>query len=415
MTLTLLTDIFILSIGAAILDFSLARYVRLQESVYRVTLIVVWFLFVIRYYYGPDIYNYVPVYDNLHPWYWYLQHPDHYEFEHGFILFCAVLKGLGLSYYWMTAIVTTFYFGIIALYFSRIRRHKTIALMILVLFDYTLIFATHRQCLSVTFFVLMVMLMDKKELVWALICAWLAVSMHKAGIFIISLTWLYYLVHNHRLERVFFLSIFALLCVMLVLPMTKISSSFIMSLPLPESFVASLKEHLLLGRQVQLLWVVYAMLVVSLEYYFQHRYEVGHATEVVVVLGLVFIALAYQYFYLLTRLRSYFLPFLIVYLFGLVQETEDNRLLAARGSVLLKDLCVIFLFGYFGIRTLHFEQGARNLNERAYTPRGETIYTTCTVFDLLHRPAKDVQWERLLIAKYYWWYDYMVGEQNKLK
>lgn len=414
--MTLLTHIFLLLIGAAILDFALTRYVRLQESVYRIALIVTWFLFTIRYYYGADIYNYVPVYEHLQPWYWYLQHPDHYEFEHGFVQFCAVLKGLGLSYYWMTAIVTMFYFVVIGLLFSKIKRHKSLALMALVIFDYNLIFAAHRQCLAVAFFILMVLALDKRQYIWAALLAVLCSEMHKSGVFIASMTWIIYVLHHHKLERVFFLSLIALLMLMLVLPMTALNTSFVASLPLPESFIRALTEHLSLGRRIQVVWTMYAMVLVCIEYYLQNRENLGQrGTEAVVIMAAVLIVLLYQYFYLLVRLRSYFLPVLLVYLFRLVQDAEDSGEPGFRGGVLLKELCCIFAIAYFGYVTYRFEQSANRMFERAYTPGKKTIYSTSTVFDLRHRSAKDIQEERMLIAKYYWWYDYMKGENNTLK
>ena len=414
--MTLLTHIFILLIGAAILDFALTRYVRLQESVYRIALIVTWFLFTIRYYYGADIYNYVPVYEHLHPWYWYLQNPDRYDFEHGFVQFCAVLKGLGLSYYWMTAIVTTFYFVVIGLLFRQIKRHKSLALMALVIFDYNLIFAAHRQCLAVSFFILMVLALDKRQYIWAAILAVLCSEMHKSGIFIAGLTWIIFVLHHHKMERAFFLSFLGLLVLMLVLPMTALNTSFVASLPLPESFVRALTEHLSLGRRIQVVWAMYAMVLVCIEYYVQNRKLLGRrGTEAVVIMGVVLMVLLYQYFYLLVRLRSYFLPVMLVYLFRLVQDAEDSGDLSIQGGVLLKELCCIFAIAYFGYVTYRFEQSANRMFERAYTPQQKTIYSPSTVFDLRHRSAKDIQKERMLIAKYYWWYDYMKGENNTIK
>ena len=75
----------------------------------------------------------------------------------------------------------------------------------------------------------------------------------------------------------------------------------------------------------------------------------------------------------------------------------------------------IFAIAYFGYVTYRFEQSANRMFERAYTPQQKTIYSTSTVFDLRHRSAKDIQKERMLIAKYYWWYDYMKGENNTIK
>jgi len=408
--------IFILVIGASAVDYLLNGHERAQDTLYKITFFGVWFLFVIRYYYGPDIYNYVPFYEGLRPWTWYLRHPEHYEYEHGFVLFCAMLKGLGLSYYHMTAIVTTFYFAMVAVLFRRIKRHKTLALMILVLFDYGMIVAMHRQCMSISFFLLMVVLMDKKKWLWSLLCAVLVVEMHKSGIFIVSLTWLFYLLHQHQQERTFFVVALALLCVMLVIPLSSISTSFIHSLPFPPSFAKSLEMHFGLGRQIQVIWVIYAACILFIEYALRHRTEPRRATEAAVMAGVVFLVVFYHYFYLLERLRSFFLPILLTYLFRVVQDAEDSdEQLMNRQVVFFKNGFIAFLFLYFGLRAVNFDLGVQRYRSKLHTPGGKTIYSPCTVFDLRHHSAKYLRQERMQIAEYYWWYDFMQGEKYKLK
>ncbi len=399
--------IFVLVVGAGFVDLALTGRDRAQQTLYRIVFAVVWFLFVIRYYYGGDIYTYVPIYEHLHPWQWYLRHPDHYEYEHGYILFCAILKGLGLSYYWMTAIVTTFYFAVIALLFRRIKRHKTIALTILVMLDYNLIFAAHRQCLSVSFFLLMVLLMDKRKYVWALLCAWLTVEMHKSGIFIVSLAWLFFLVHHHKLERWFFIGILVLLFLMLVLPVSTISSAIISSLPLPESFVLSLNLHLALGRQFQAAWLLYAAAVVFMEYYLQNRNDIGRGTEAAVIMGLLLTALFYHYFYLLWRIRSFFLPVLIMYLFRVVQDAEDAEPLRENAMTIVKNLSLMLVLCFFAYRAVFFEIGTHKFRANLHSPGGKNIYTPCTVFDLRHHSRTYLRQERLKIAECYWFYDFI--------
>jgi len=422
--MTLLAYIFALVIGAAALEFILSlRYqgigdeanVRMQNTVYYVTLFGVWFLFVIRYYYGPDIQTYVPLYDQLHPWRWYLSHPDHYEYEHGFILFCALLKGWGVSYYQLTAIITTLYFVAVALFFQRIPRRRTLALMILVLYDYAMIVAMHRQCLSVSFFLLMVMLMDRRKYLWALLCALLTVEMHKSGIFVVGLTWFFFLIHRHEMDRRFLLLCFGLLCLLLVVPLSAVSSSFLHALPLPQSFIESLELHLTMGRQVQVIWIIYAGCILLLEYALQHRSETVRGTEAAVLVGVVFLVAFYHYFYLLERLRSYFLPIVLAYLFRTVQEAEDNDAELMNGTVrLAKTAFVAFLFLYFGLRAVNFERGVQQYHSRLHTPGGKTIYTPCTVFDLRHHTPEYLRSERMCIAEKYWWYDFMQREKYKI-
>ena len=212
--------------------------------------------------------------------------------------------------------------------------------MALVVFDYNLIFAAHRQCLAVTFFILMVLALDKRQYIWAMLLAVICSEMHKSGIFMATMAWMLFVLHQHKIERVFFLSLIALLAAMLVLPMTALNTSFVSHLPLPESFVMALNEHLSLGRRIQVVWLMYAVVLVCIEYYVQNRRELGQrGTEAVVIMGAVLIVLLYQYFYLLVRLRSYFLPVMLVYMLRLIQDAEDDHAVNIQGGMLLKNLC----------------------------------------------------------------------------
>ena len=379
--MTLLTYIFIVVLGAGALDFLLDGNERAQNVLYKVTFFAVWFLFVIRYYYGPDIATYVPVYENMRPWYWYLHHPDDCRFEHGYMVFSAMIKDLGFSYYWLTVVITTLYFGIIALLFKRIKLHKTLALTILVMFDFNLIYAENRQCLSVCFFLIMVLLMDKKQYVWALLCALISTEMHKSGIFMVSLTWLFFILHRHKLERGFFLLILVFLCAMLVLPVSSICSTILSSLPLPKSLEESLNLHLAMGRQIQAMWLIYAAIIVFIEYYLQHRNEIRRGTEATVIMGLVVITIFYHYFYFLGRLRSFFLPVLLVYLCNVVQGAEEEAYRNSYMSI-VKSVGIVMLLVFFSYRATLFELDSHKLRHTLHTPGGKGVCSPCTIFDL---------------------------------
>lgn len=396
------------------LDFLLGRNERAQKVLYFITLFAVWFLFTIRYYYGPDIATYVPLYENLHPWHWYLSHPDGYEYEHGFILFCAILKGLGLSYYWMTVAITTIYFAAIALLFRRVRLHRTLLLMTVVFLCYDLIFAQHRQCLSVAFFILMVLCMDEKKYFWAIVCAWLTIEMHKSGIFVVSLTWLFFLVHQQKLSNRFFLVIFALLCLMLALPVSAISTSVISALPLPKSLIVSLNEHFALGRQFQARWIEYAAIVLLIEYYLQHQTEMGRGIEASVIMGLIVLTLSYHYFYFSGRIRSFFMPILFVYMFKIIEDAEEDPVFRESRIAIVKNVSIALFIAFFCYRAFYFEIGIKELKHQLHTPGGKTIYSPCTVFDLRNHSAKYLRSERLKIAECYWYYDFQ-SAQTKYK
>lgn len=417
-----ITYILLLTIGACVLD-QLATKPRTQQVIYYVTLVVVWFMLSIRYYYGPDIYNYVPFYQQLHSWDWYLQHSDNYPYEHGFVLFCAVLKGLGIGYYGMTVVVTTLYLLAVAWLFKDIRRHQVLALMLLLVFDRDLIVVQHRQCMCLAFFIPMVICLNKRHYVWALVFSLLAVSMHKSGIFFVSLTWLFYMLHTQRLENGFFVLMFALLCLVRIVPLSSVSSlmpHLDNLLPLSESYIKSLRLHTELGTTAQGVWVFYAMLVLFIEYYIQHSSYSDRGTEAVAILGILLIASCYQFFFLLNRMRSCFLPVLLFYLFRVVQDAEDRatvseNVFSGEWQPVVKKICVALLMLYCFRHVYNVEMDIQQQRCRHYTPQGKTAYSTCTIFDLRHHSASSVQRERLYIAGCYWSYDFMQENSTRLK
>jgi hypothetical protein len=130
---------------------------RLHNQIYHIAFFITFFLFTIKYYYGADVINYYKFYKDIaDPISIILQEPGtETPFEIGFVLFMSILKWINLSYWWMTALVSIIYFYAIYKLFNLIPSYKIVALLILVLLDYNLIFATHRQCLAVSFFILL--------------------------------------------------------------------------------------------------------------------------------------------------------------------------------------------------------------------------------------------------------------------
>ena len=137
-------------------DFLTERYPRLQRDIYHIALFVVTFLFAIKYYYGPDIMSYVPFYETVPTLSSIWSNPDdlRFHFEPGFATFCRILKDCGLSFYWMTAVLTILYFMTIHLFLRRIESKRSFALAILVVLEYNVVCYELRQCLAIVFFFL---------------------------------------------------------------------------------------------------------------------------------------------------------------------------------------------------------------------------------------------------------------------
>ncbi len=405
--MNLIELILIIALLFGLSDFFTARYPQLQRGIYHVALFVVTFLFTIKYYYGPDIAQYVPFYANTPTIRQALTHPDdiRYGFEPGFAVFCRMLNDWGVSFYWMTAIVSLFYFGAIALLFRHIERKQAFALAILVIMDYRCIFATYRQCLAVACFVLMVLCLRNKRYLMVTVLAVLTAAFHKSGIFVVSVVLFYYMVRGKWVKPYVYQILLLVLLLVFLLPIAGISSDFIAHLPLPDSYIYSLKHHLSLGRQVQSVFLVYAVTLVFTAHFTEYRHSRSQTIAAVALVGLVIVAVLYQYYYLLERLRSYFLPIIIVYVFRLVQTAEEEHWQVPYGT-LLKQLCTLVIVLYLGHSILFLHRGTQQLKNN--------VYASCTVFDLIdHRPS-DVQNAQMKLARKYWQEDFMKNEKNKV-
>lgn len=405
--MTLITIILIVALTFGLSDFLTERYPRLQRELYYIAWFVIAFLFTIKYYYGADIWNYANFYEDIQEPGYVLAHPDQIplDFEIGYALFCSILKSIGVSFYWHTAIVSVVYFLVIAMLFSRIERKRSLALAILVVLDYNCIFATYRQCLAVSCFVLMVLCLQDKRYLWAVLMAVLTVSFHKSGAFVVAVVLFYEMVHSKWVQPYLYQAMLVILVIVFLLPIARFSSSVIAHLPLPESYIVSLTHHLLLGRQVQLVFLVYAVTLVVVTHFTQYHSSRTSSIATVAVVGLILTVLMYQHYYLLGRLRSYFLPLVIVFAFNMVQEAENRHVHVPYGA-LLKQLGCVVLFLYMVHSTYAFEKNARLQKNK--------IYTTCTVFTLMDHRASDVQKAQMKQARQWWEEDFMKGVGNKV-
>ncbi|MBR1481296.1 MAG: EpsG family protein [Paludibacteraceae bacterium] len=406
--MNLITLILCIAMAFGFSDFLTERSPRLQRDIYYVAFGVVAFLFTIKYYYGPDILSYVPFYEKIPPIGQILAHPDKipYTFEPGFAIFCRILKDWGVSFYWMTAIVSLFYFGVIALLFKNIDRKRSFALAILVVLDYKCIFATYRQCLSVACFVLFVLCLRDRRYIGAVVCALLTAAFHKSGAFVVAVVLFYYMVRSRMVQPYLYQLLLVVLVLVFLLPIANVSTPFVSHLPLPASFRDSIIHHLGLGRQVQVVFLIYAATLVCITHFTQHSHTRAESIAATALVGLAMVVVLYQYYYLLVRLRSYFLPIVIVYLFRTIQTSEDSGQHIPYGQ-LIKQAASLLVFVYLAHSAYSFHAGTLQLKNN--------VYNDCTVFCLSGKKVTDVRTAQLRLAERYWKEDFMKNEQNKIK
>ncbi len=407
----LITVILVILLIMGSSDLLTEPYPKIQKTVYHFAFLTTFFLFTIKYYYGPDINSYVPYYNEIPTLSYIFAHldsnADNLRFEVGYNIFCSILRHAGLSYYWMTVVISVIYFGSLYLFFNQINRKQSMALMILVVLDYKLIFATFRQCLSVSFFMLMILLLDKKKYGAAIIMAIIAISFHKSAIFVVALTLFFYIIKGKELKSSVYQLLFVMLLFVLIIPLAKISPVLINSLPLPQSYIDSIIHHISLGKQFQTIFVVYAMTILCLAHYSQFEKNTFNTLALVSIVALCVIITLYQYYYLLMRIRSFFLPILIVYVFGFVQNAEDNKVPVPYGS-LLKQLTSVIIIVYLAHSTYTFDKNSKLFHN--------DIYASCTVFDVMNNKhdQKVIQERQIKLADKWWEEDFMSNDDNKV-
>jgi hypothetical protein len=113
----------------------------------------------------------------------------------------------------------------------------------------------------------------------------------------------------------------------------------------------------------------------------------------------------YQYYYLLVRLRSYFLPLVITFAFGLVQGSEEQGRRVPYGA-LVKQAAFFLLLLYMSYATYAFNRDTKKMKSN--------IYIASTVFDLLDHRSSDIEKSQMNKAIKFWKEDFMKDTHNKV-
>ncbi len=397
--MNLLTIIFVTLLLFSLTDFMWPEQKKLHKQLYYLALFLTYFLFTIKYYYGADILSYVIVYDSIespsHLWKYGSEHDGFFEF--GYLLFCSVLNHWGVSFWWMTAIVSTLYFYTINKLFGKLPSKKIFALFILVLLDYHLIFATYRQCIAVSCFILMVLAYVDRKYVRTVIYFLIVSSVHKSGFYVAAVT-LSSLVFfgNYKASKTNYWLLAVVLLLLCVISTKDLLMPLVQYLPLSSSSRDSILHHFSLERKIQVVFLTY-FITISLIGIYQNRNS-SQKTDIklqwVVFVGLFIIVFFYQYYYLLNRLRSYFLPFIIVYVIRLIYSEKQLRFVKIKNIHLVNQIsvCLLYIILTRFIIVSHNEQ-------KAIVSK---IYESSTIFDLRNKSEKEIKREQLRKARLYW-------------
>ena len=399
-----LAFIMVVALAGILLDGFISRYPNMQRQLYKLFFAVVYILFVIRYYYGPDIWTYVPHYEEIASPATLWHHPDQMEFEWGYEMVCSLLHAIGVSYWGMTAIITTLFFVALACVFHPLPQYRTFALAGVVLMDYNLIFAENRQCLAVSFFLFMVLCLQKKQYWLALPFAILTILCHKSGFMPVGLTLMGMLLYRQRQSALVYNLLIGVLIVMMLIPVSRVATPILSLLPLPSSYIDSLSHHMQLGRQFQIIALIYLAVLVLISMHNSTRRASYTWLGIEVLIGMVIIVALYQYFFLLNRIRSYYTPLILFYLIRMA--TDEHQKNSFPYAALLRQSVAVLFFLYCTHGMIGYVRSARKLHA--------PITRASTLFDLRKQSPEQIRDKQMKIAQRYWTEDYMQRENNKL-
>ncbi|MBQ6766575.1 MAG: EpsG family protein [Paludibacteraceae bacterium] len=372
-------------IPLVLLEFLTIRNKRSNKLIYNIAFFIVLFIVSIKYYYGPDIALYIPTYNNIEDTFSY---KTDLHIEPGFSIFCLILKKLGVSYWGMTFIVTILYFTAIRILFSSLTKYRTLALTALVTFDYNLMFFELRQSLAVSFFIFAFLCARKNKDIPMILALILTSLLHKSGIFFSFILFIVVYSKKVKIESYSYLIPIVLLFVIQLLPFTKA----LPALNLPPNVISSIEHHLTLGKNLQFILPIYLLMFIILLTDKKNGADDNKWIGLFVFISVLFIAVFYKYWFLLNRLRSYFIPMLIVYIFNILADE--------RCSKYLKQTFITLLFLYTVKTTLNLYVS----ENKSYSK----INRAQTIFILKDKTEDEVVKESLKRAESFWKNEYIL-------
>lgn len=314
--MSLMVILILLLIPLSFFELLFEKSERSQRFLFQIAFFMAFFVVFIKYYYGTDIKIYTSLYDSIASVSLY----DSSYFEPGFLLFLRFCKAINLSFWWVTALITFLYFSALRLIFLQIPKYRVLALLILVVFDYNLMFFELRQCMAVAFFLLAYISHNSQKKIAAFCYLILVILFHKSGIFMVVMFGITIGMKNTKVKS--YLYGIAIFCMLLLisLPIERILA-LVLKVFDDGVVIRSVEHHLLVVDNFQLVYIVYVLLSVLLYLIAKKEKEASFDSQFVFV-SFVLIVLFVKHWFLLNRIRSYFLPIILMYIFSNQQHIE---------------------------------------------------------------------------------------------
>lgn len=373
----------------AITDFVFPNQKRFNQQIFNIAWFLSFFVFAIKYYFGPDIVFYSELYDatpsnSLISLDWLKKA----NCEYGYAIYCNILKYFGASLWLTTFIITALYFAAIYQLFKHIQNYRTFALFVIIVLDYNLLVCEFRQCMAVSLFIFALLCFIKKRHVAAVLLVTIAAFMHKSALFATAAFVCVLIFQRLRFTKLTYGILLILLLALTILPIEEIANFFTSLLPLTPATVKSIEHHISVSIQFQSVFLVYAALFLCLAFQKMPTFDRSWKSILLItIIGSVIIVFFYRNWLLLNRLRSYFLPFILVYcihIFG--KQRDGNRLLRQGLAAITLFYCIVW--GYAYKKGLELEENK--------------VSETSTIFARLNKSEEQIKAENMEKAKLFW-------------
>lgn len=393
---TLITGIVI---AMAVFELLLHGMPRMKRDLFIVAVLVAWGGFTSKYYYGPDIVIYSLLYDES--WSLWDLVFGHYTggYEIGYMFFNALCKALGISFWGMTALISTLFFLAVFMVLRRLKDKRVLALALVLVLLKDLIYAQFRQCLAVSFFTFAVIEAEgwrnsgfarRKDALFAVVLGLIAMSMHKSGMFMIPLTAVYYALQPYKMRQNTWGVLLMILLMLVIVPTWSLIEFMTETLNLDPMVMDSIRLHLSFVNLRQTNLLVYGTVLVVLTCYARGQERKGFAIASA-SFGMIVIVLLYQYYFMVDRLRSYFVLLIVYYAFNVMREAAVNH---APYVNLVRQVCEVVLLFFMIGKTYSFDKSSR-------IEQGDLL-DACTLFNLIDEDPWTVRQRQMEKGQRFW-------------
>lgn len=373
--------------GLSFIELLYPNAKTLSNQLYQLAILITGFLVSIKYYFGPDIVIYAPMYENIKTLQELLFQPNTSDYEIGFLIYLSICKHwLRLSFWAMTASITVIYFTTLHLLLRKLTSFKTFALFSIIFLQTNLIFFEFRQCLAVSFFIISILSIEKKQYIPLIIFSLLSIITHKSAIIIYAISLVGLMLSYFKQDNnSFAISIFFLFAFILI-PLKSLLLTASQILPFDTHVLKSIQEHLIIEERFQVVFLIYLIVSYSIYVYF-YKSQKLKTWQIITICGLIVIAIFYQYWFFINRLRSYFIPIITFYAITICCNSPNKHLFT-------KQLTVFFVYCLFAVSLKNLYFGNANLKSG--------IAETSTIFQLLNDSEENIKTRNLEKAQLFW-------------